>query len=470
MTTVNEENSENIQTVEQVNVAGDILIEQLFLTTHTGELDLKNFFMQLELNEDIFSPVLTGHLMIGDAAGLIGTIPILGGEAITLHARTPTLPDNESFAFKRSFIITGISNRGFTTDREQYYILDFMSPEGVKDNNTKLSQVLIGTPDKVVGDLFEKHLGTSRYISTSVPNSPKTGLVLINAPYGPALKFIAPYWSPLKIMNWFATRSVSSSGKAPNMLLFESNKQFYFTSVEDLIQIQRNSKSLFNQYFWSDSAVRDPEAGGFSYVASDIGRQYSVIQDIRIDKYVDILKAQDYGFYASTLLTHDIVLKRYREFTWDYHANFNTYNHMEDYRVKGDTVVSESGNHQTFRSDTPRNPSGHRALHTKHFQMFNDIKDTLVEQWAVQRNSLLYELSNIRVNIQVPGRTDVEVGRLVYVHFPLGTDRRAEEETNYDPYMSGIYLITAIRHTITMNGKHNMTMELVKDSFRQPVN
>jgi hypothetical protein len=466
---INEEQAENNQIVEQVNVAGDILVDQLFLTTVSGELDLKNFFVQIELSEDIFSPVLTGHLMIADAAGLIGTLPILGGEALTLHARTPTLPDSESFAFKRSFIITGISNRGFTTDREQYYILDFMSPEGVKDNSTKLSQVFLGTPDKIVGDIFEKYLSTSRYISTSVPNSPKTGLVLINAPYGPALKFIGPFWSPLKIINWFATRSISSSGKAPNMLFFETNKQFYFTSIEDLIQIQRNSKMLFNEYFWSDAAVRDPSATGFSYVASDIGRQYSVIQDIRIDKFVDILKAQDYGYYASTLLTHDIVLKRYREFTWDYHANFNTYNHMEDYRINGKEVVSQAGSHQPFRSDTPRNPSGHRALHTKHFQMFNDIKDNQVERWAVQRNSLLYEMSNIRVNIQVPGRTDAEVGRLVYIHFPLGTDRRAENETNYDPYMSGIYMITALRHTITMSGKHSMSMELVKDSFRKSV-
>jgi hypothetical protein len=72
------------------------------------------------------------------------------------------------------------------------------------------------------------------------------------------------------------------------------------------------------------------------------------------------------------------------------------------------------------------------------------------------------------MNITVPGRTDVEVGRLLYFLYPsLGGKAESDNtssELQQDKLYSGYYLITAINHRINRH-EHSMTMEIVKDSL-----
>ena len=74
------------------------------------------------------------------------------------------------------------------------------------------------------------------------------------------------------------------------------------------------------------------------------------------------------------------------------------------------------------------------------------------------------------MEITVPGRTDIEAGRLLYFDYPaLGG--KAEGDTSQDqqdPLYSGYYLITAIHHKVNKN-EHMMTMEIVKDSLELDV-
>ena len=67
----------------------------------------------------------------------------------------------------------------------------------------------------------------------------------------------------------------------------------------------------------------------------------------------------------------------------------------------------------------------------------------------------------------VNGRSDIEVGGIVRFDFPSITpkDSNTLESDGTDKYLSGLYLITAIRHKITPL-KHMMIMELVKDSAK----
>jgi len=78
------------------------------------------------------------------------------------------------------------------------------------------------------------------------------------------------------------------------------------------------------------------------------------------------------------------------------------------------------------------------------------------------------DLTNIKLNLTIPGRTDVEVGKMLYFSYPSlgGKDdsNNADPSKSEDPSYSGYYFITAIRHKLNFN-EHNMTMECVKDSL-----
>jgi hypothetical protein len=78
----------------------------------------------------------------------------------------------------------------------------------------------------------------------------------------------------------------------------------------------------------------------------------------------------------------------------------------------------------------------------------------------------MLELTNVKMNMTVPGRTDAEVGRLIYFEYPsLGAKEASDTESSVqDKLYSGYYLITAIHHKVNKN-EHTMTMEVIKDSL-----
>lgn len=445
---------------EAVQTAGDVSIEELILTKGGADIDVRNFAMDLVLYEDLFANVLMGELQIADAAGLASALPIVGGELVSFRIKTPTL----NSYIQRTMTVVGMKKRVIDT-KQQVYTLMLMSPEGVLDNVMQISRAFEGQTDALINKIFTTYLQYPRYVR----GGPTTSELRLIANHRTKTKVVSPFWTPLKLINWICTRAVSDKGSAPSVLFWESNKAFYCGSVEDVISTQRNADQIFGEYFFAESVVR--ENAGYSYAAPNVGRGYSIIQTLAFPESSDWLKSQDYGYYSGTLITHDLTLKRYREHTWDYYNQFNKYNHLESYKIVGDKAVQNfQAGFPTFSDTTLRSPNSYRGFRSKHFKMFGDkTPDNNVEQFALQRNSLLQDLSAVRFEMEVAGRTDIEVGRLVYIRLPKSASSAPEFQDNFDPILSGLYLVTAIRHHFSLTGKHMMTLEVAKDSFRSKV-
>jgi hypothetical protein len=80
--------------------------------------------------------------------------------------------------------------------------------------------------------------------------------------------------------------------------------------------------------------------------------------------------------------------------------------------------------------------------------------------------SQLQDVEQVKVKIDVFGRTDMEVGSLIYILYPKSGPRDEEDKNKsiQDRFYSGIYVTTAIHHRINLETYH-MTMEAVKDSW-----
>jgi len=453
-------------TTESIQAAGDVIIDEVILFTSAGEIDLRNFLLEFSLYEDMFSNAMSATAIITDAAGIISKVPLRGGEFLNITIRTPTFPATPEFSIKRTFIVTGLLDRILDKDRQQIYVLRLVSPEAVSDNLQPLSKSYSGTTDKIVGDIFKEYLLAPRYTG----DAGTSALYIFGAPHSSSLTFVVPFWTPFKAINWVCARTVSGRGVAPNALFYESNKNFYYGTVEDIISQQRNAGIVFGEYFYGDNSIRDRSSGNFNYVSSDLGTGYKVIEAINIPRQFDILDGQDLGYYSGTMLTHDIVTKEYYDVIWDYGDSFTAYRHLESYTTDGGGTREDlSGAYPQFSKSTPKHPHTYRTVRTKHHKIFNDYTDSKIENWSLQRNSMLYEMSNLRIHIDVPGRTDIEVGVLVYLNFPIGTNKETDVASNFDERMSGVYLVSAIHHTISIIGKHKMVLELIKDSFKKSV-
>jgi len=453
-----------IKDPDNLNEPGDVITETLTIRTAAGEnVNISNFCITLTLFEDLFSNVLMGECIIGDSASLVSMIQFQGYEYLTLSYRTPSFTEK----ITKTFFITKVAERMFSADdRQQLYTISFISVEAQIDNNTKLTKKFTGTTSDLVTTLYNNYLKISRFSDVQ-----KDTQFIVKASPGSSASFVASSWSPFRAINWLAARSFSAATSAPNYMFYESNKAFYFVSIEDLIIEQRNNSHIFAEYIYFPGAatIQSPSKGKFKYVKPELLKQYSMVRAMRPFKMIDVLEGQDYGYYASKLIVNDLTLKTFEFFPFDYHQAHTQFNNLEDYTVNQNQIGSSPAKStQTFSSKLRRNPETYQVIRTKQYKLHNDLKDPLYEKWALQRNSMMYELGALRLEIEVPGRTDIEVGKLVNFLYPKNADKTSDmlTEDTLDPYMSGLYIVTAIRHVFTLN-KHTMYLELAKDSFKK---
>jgi hypothetical protein len=432
---------------ETINEPGDVITETIFITNVNGtQFDLTAFALSTTLYEDLFANTLSGYCVILDSADLVNIISFQGTEYITFSFRTPSFTERIAKQFK----VTKVSDRAMTSnDREQTYTIHFTSCEAVLDNVLSLSKKYSGTTDAVITKIWGDHLTLPRFGGTTNP----TQVVVANTnPHASSVSFVAASWSPFRTINWVCNRSFQTAGQAASFMWFESNKAFYFRNIEELISTQSDNKQIYARYTFSPVALNAdiPLNKGTLYTKPNLPRQYGLARNMKAFTMFDILRGQDEGFYASKLVAYDVNLMAYQESFFDYYAPYAQ-------------EVTPNKNTEAFPIGIMRNAEATKSIRSKNYKLHNDSSDPLYEKWVLQRNSLLYEYSNVTLEIECQGRTDIEVGKLVEFILPKAIDKLAGgmDEHMLDPFMTSVYLITAIKHTFALN-RHTMWLEITR--------
>lgn len=435
--------------VQSLQTPGDIEITELFIVTPRGNyISLDDYMSEINIYEDIFSNTLSGDIVLSDYRNLISALPILGDEYLVVGFKTPGFPSESSI--RKTFRIISITDRKTSPP---IYVLRFCSLESIIDSISPIFKTFSGKISDVAVKVFTEYLQSSRGYVFKDKNlhfsEIKTSLALLNETSN-IIKFTSPGWGPLKIMNWLASKAIPKEGKACNFLFWESNKRFYFGSTEKIIEYGYQNKDIsIGQYYYTPPGV---------FRTNEVNKKMFVIEELEILKTSDTLSNYDQGYYASRVLSIDMINKTYDTTEYDHTQEFAKY-----YHVSGKNVYP-------LYSRPPRNPATKTVVYTKHPGLFTDTKDNVNEKFQNiygNRQSNLLELNNLKLKIVVPGRTDVEVGSLIDIVFPDVSPVDEKDITGHsDILYSGKYLITAIRHKINPI-RHHMVMEVVKDSLQK---
>jgi len=74
---------------EKSTEPGDVKLETATLTNQFGNtVDIENFIAEVNIYEDIWSPVMYGDIVLSDSTNLITDFPILGNETLKITYRT----------------------------------------------------------------------------------------------------------------------------------------------------------------------------------------------------------------------------------------------------------------------------------------------------------------------------------------------------------------------------------------------
>lgn len=441
---------------EGIQRAGQVDIRQLTLLSSNNqviELHTNGFLVELHLFEDLFLNYMHGFILISDKRNLLQEFNIHGEELLNIEFKTPSFPEKD--IIRKTFRVYKISDREIVQDTNtQTYTLHFVSVEMFNDVLLPLYGSYEGDIKEVVQNIFETFIAESRNFTVSADqqeikeNESATSLIFLNEPAN-KVKFVSPGWSPFKCINWLASKSISSDTQAKNFLFFETNKNFYFGSIEQIFKDVNDNNLLFGEYSIAVSNID----------AKDKNREMFIAKDVKMVETIDYIKNYSNGYLGNRLIYLDVYNKEYQLVDYDHVENYKKHYHTSGLEktipmFNPQTAVTFASNISFY----PKNPKLHDNFD-------GNINERMGEIHGNRLSSLL-ELGLMKMDMTIPGRTDAEVGCVIKFKFPAVKPVSEQDKAldHIDKLYSGNYLITAIRHVVT-GQSHEMYLQVVKDSL-----
>ena len=447
---------------ELATQAGDIDLQEVVIIKSDGlEVNIKGGFIgELNLFEDMYRGGLYGNILVIDTINLPQALGITGDEYLRLKITTPS--KDTKFLINKTFKVYSITDRIMLGDTgKQSYIIHFTSPEVFID---ALSPVYKTFKYKTISSLAAEVFNTYLAVGSSGKDSGSKFNIIGDTTN--SMQFTSPGWRPMKILNWLASKALGAGYKNPGYLFYESNKGFYFVNTEQLIDIAIKTQTVYSEYIYMANNVSSGQES-VERLGSDINFQYRKAMDLKVIETFNGLKNTQSGYLANRLYTFDVIRKTHNVTDYDHIDSWNNYKHLGQIGGVAKPLVATGPS--SDGSGALRSPVGMNQIYMQHDQLYTGVKNNVgdyIEKVMPIRTSTLAELTNFKLELTVPGRTDIEVGFVILLRYPDASPRSETDKNVYrdDELYSGYYIITAIRHKIT-HTKHVMVLELVKDSF-----
>ena len=434
---------------ELLQIPGQVIINEIVLISGKGvALGITDYLVELNLYESIFNPVVTGSILLSDSTNLISLFPLIGEEFLKIDIKTPSLDDSQSIY--KTFRINSILNKTYAKDGSTLiYELGLTSVEAFQDSINPIFKSFEGTPGEIIQKIYTDYLQVDRNILVNTNNNQnKTPLTILEYPTN-FIKFVSPGWTPIQCINWIASKSLPSNKKAANYLFWETTKGFFFGSTEKIFS--RINSAFAGTYVYSETYINT-----LGIDEKSLGMY--AIRSLKIDQTMDQLDNTRMGYLASTLYDIDLYNKNYNMVKYDHALEFSNYSHLN-----GDTPM--------FDKTTLRNPLSYIEFNYSSPKLHNSAEnnfDQMPKFMFGNRRSNMLELNNFKMEITIPGRTDLEVGNIVGITFPKSPGapltKESKSDSKRDELYSGNYLVTNLAHKINPK-THYITMNVLKDSF-----
>jgi len=409
-------------------------------------LSIRSLVQEISIYESLDGKFLSGDMTLLDATNAIQTLPITGFERVEFFFRTPGTDKGFDFSVKTGhpMFVYSLKNRSGVNPRSQIYTLKFVSTEAIRNHQTRISQAFTGQIDQMVTDICYNYLKTKKDLMVEDTKSNH--------------KFVMPRLKPTKAIEQLRKNARSLHYENSGFLFFENGDGFNFKSYE----------GLFCKKDGSPRPVKAHYSPKIKNIGEDPVYALQSVENFTILQQFDTLNNTANGVYASRLITHDLYNKTFEELDFDYNKEYGKQNHLEqdanggkrsDNGIlpffnydNGDTFGNKSEGKIYYQSETKKIHNTHELPESK------DILQKRISQ-HIATNSLIIEIT-------APGTTELRVGDIVNFTLPKYAPNSKDDPKDNDKYLSGRYLISAARHHVsTLNKRHTLALELIKDSF-----
>lgn len=425
-----------MQSSQLLRFAGDYSLNRVQIVTQKGFYqDITNQVIAIQYFEDMFSPFITGKLIIKESLDFINLFPFIGEEYLELDINTPSL-DEKTSTIKGQYYIHKLTDRELLGDRAVAYELHFISSEAVIDKNKKISRSF--------GDKISSLIKPFVQDSTFGLQSKKNVFVedTINS-----IKYTSNYWSPIRNITHLM-EIAANMNRTPNYVFFENRDGFYFISLESLYD-----SKLIKQDFVYDKYMRDQVPN--STDARNVQEDYRRILDISIPVGFDYLDRLENGMLGSRQISYDATTKQYSTKVYSMFDRFKEQKHLNPNPINSDSAV--------FKANSTI------ITYPKMYGTYVGFGDNTSAKTNQERLSTMKMAEANFLNITVKGRCDYTVGQKVNVQLNRIEPMKKAEGDVEDKMFSGKYLIGAVNHYFDRE-KHECHMQLIKESSMMDMN
>ena len=448
------------------------------LSASGGTQDLKFFALEVIIYENVLQNCIFADVTIGDAKNLIRDLKLRGGGANEkVKISFQSIYPNRGAPLDFEFIVYGIKNRTTKEDREQFYTLKCISEEGYNDSSRVATKRFDGEPQAVLQQIYDEYVSIGK------------GLDFFGVTFkNPEFVMTANYWSGFRAMNYACKQNAPNLPYMLNVLFFQSDKKNYCTSLSRMRHVYKSSRTLYDYFEYVpnlDSESTNNRVDGYSYIHPFIHPSFNVIRSMSAPTFSDTIHDLNTGFMGTLGIGFDMMKRLPYHMMFDYTPNqagvpglppvagnkalikekFGSFHHLAD---AGINPIHDQIKFHPY-SNVRMKVGNHNLWNDKEFgyekQFFQD---------TVYRDTAISEITRNQVDIMVNGRTDVDLGQLVYLRFPdvgsKGMGFASQESQIEDRKTSGLYQIVGIRHEFKFGDEfdHQMKLECIRDSHEEP--
>jgi len=407
---------------------GKVSVNSILLTNGKGDkvVDLSKSYAEINIFEDIFSPFMTGNILLLDSLNLVQELPIVGEELIEIDFST--IGDTED-TFRRQFQIQSLENRKIEGEQSESFVLQFISTGYYDAISTVISksyqnEKLDSIVQKVVGEVTQMaSLGVNVDDTFDTQN------------------FIIPRLNAIRAIELLRKRTLNTN-QVSDFVFFETREQFEFRSLSKLFE-QDFTKPL---YYLPNTGI------SFKNYPKDLGISSEfdfVVKSEQIKTQIDNGQNIVDGMYGNRLISFDPIKKLYTETDHNLSSNRDSFGRLD----RGNFFTND------FASQFGERPSTKTMLHVTGS---NDNVEKWLPSKAVQRRLI----NNIRVEVTLDGILSFTAGETTYYARRNANPLVKNVDSAFDKFMEGKYLVSAVKHSITPES-FLTDLELLRDSFKE---
>lgn len=183
------------------------------------EVDFTGGTLELQINESIQVPYLTGRCIIADPESILEDLKLTGTELLCFEI----VNDEYNLIYKKDFYITRTESKYKIGDQGGFSYIFYLTEDiFVLDVLNKISKAYSGTPDQIIKKVLSSEFDRKLVTYDTLPRNE-------------AFTYVSPYVSPLTIIERIKTRATDQNGFPFFCYATLNNKDINFKCLSEMI-------------------------------------------------------------------------------------------------------------------------------------------------------------------------------------------------------------------------------------------